>query len=58
MTGSAIVILGTLIVVCIAAVVIPGGEFAVPLFLLVLLLWGVHRYRHARRESRSAEPPS
>jgi hypothetical protein len=52
MTGSMLVIVGTVIVVVVIAVVVPGGVFAIPLFILALIAWGAHRYVHGRRASQ------
>jgi hypothetical protein len=42
--------------VVVVAVVVPGGVFAVPLFVLALVAWGAYRYVRARRDGPAAGP--
>jgi hypothetical protein len=51
-----LVILGSVIAVVVIAVVIPGGVFAIPLFILALAGWGGYRYVQGRRASHIAGP--
>ena len=49
MTGAALVIIATLVVLGVIAVLIPGGVFVAPILLVILLGYGAYRYTQARR---------
>jgi hypothetical protein len=51
-----LVILGTLIAVVVISIVVPGGVFAIPLFILALVAWGGYRYVQARRADHMPGP--
>jgi hypothetical protein len=49
MTGAALLVIATLVVLGVIAVLIPGGVFVAPILLLALVVYGIYRYTQGRR---------